>query len=568
MPRDMTGVDNWTLIDQFTRLVGQGYVITNPRTMERFCKGFRTGEGKAIAVVRPGTLLEQWRVLQACVQADKIVIMQAANTGLTEGSTPNGTYDREVVIISTNRMDQIQVVDNGRQVISFPGATLFSLEKLLAPLGRQPHSVIGSSCIGASIMGGVCNNSGGSLIERGPSYTELSLYAQITAEGRLELVNHLGIALGDDPETVLTRLEQGAYSAADFEETNAKASDTDYHRRVREVDEDSPARFNADPRRLHEASGCAGKLAVFAARLDTYPKNDAEKVFYIGAKDPADLTRLRRDILKDFKTLPVSAEYMHAEAYDISKVYGKDTLVMIDKLGTDRLPAIFAAKGWFDARLNKLPLLPGNLIDRMMQLVFRLWPNPLPKRMDAFRDRFDHHLILKMRDEGIDEADAYLSQALDGQGADWFACTAREGKIAGLHRFAAAGAAVRYMAVHDGKVADIIPLDIALRRNDQDWFEVLPPDIEEAISQKLYYGHFFCHVLHQDYVVKKGYDPKQIKAKMLELLDKRGAKYPAEHNVGHLYKAEEPLAEHYRCCDPTNSMNPGIGKMSKAKDYA
>ena len=271
-------IDNATLIDRFTRIVGQGYVITNPRSMERFCKGYRSGEGEAIAVVRPGTLVEQWRVLKACVEADRIVIMQAANTGLTEGSTPSGSYDRDVVVISTNRMDQIQLVDEGTQVISFPGATLFSLEKLLAPLGRQPHSVIGSSCIGASIMGGVCNNSGGSLIERGPSYTELSLYAQITAEGRLELVNHLGIELGDTPETILKRLERGDYTASDFEDTNAKASDTDYHQRVRSVDEDSPARFNADPRRLHEASGCAGKLAVFAARLGAETKRAAEQV--------------------------------------------------------------------------------------------------------------------------------------------------------------------------------------------------------------------------------------------------------------------------------------------------
>ncbi|MEO1638526.1 MAG: lactate dehydrogenase, partial [Pseudomonadota bacterium] len=50
--------------------------------------------------------------------------------------------------------------------------------------------------------------------------------------------------------------------------------------------------------------------------------------------------------------------------------------------------------------------------------------------------------------------------------------------------------------------------------------------------------------------------------------DQRGAKYPAEHNVGNLYHAEEPLADHYRSCDPTNTLNPGIGKMSKRKNYA
>ncbi|MEM9974790.1 MAG: D-lactate dehydrogenase [Pseudomonadota bacterium] len=556
------------LIETFQKIVGSRYVITNPRSMERFCKGFRSGGGTALAVVRPGTLLEQWRVLKACVEADKIVIMQAANTGLTEGSTPSGSYDRDAVVISTNRMDQIQLLREGKQIVSFPGATLFALEKLLAPLERQPHSVIGSSCIGASIIGGVCNNSGGALIERGPSYTELSLHARISEDGTLELVNHLGLALGDDPETILTRLENGDYTAADVEETNLKASDTEYHRRVREVDEDTPARFNADTRRLYEAAGCAGKLAVFAVRLDTYPKNTQEQVFYLGTSDPNAFTKLRRDILQDFKHLPVSGEYMHAECYDISKTYGKDTLVMIDKLGTDRLPTIFALKGWVDARLNKLPILPKNLSDRFMQVVSRLWPNPLPRRMEMFRKRFDHHLILKMHDDGIAEAERYLSRNFDEATSDWFACTPREGKIAGLHRFAAAGAAIRYQAVNTGRVSDILALDIALRRNDREWFEVLPPEIEQAISHKLYYGHFFCHVLHQDYVVKAGYDPKEIKAKMLDLLDKRGARYPAEHNVGHLYNASGGLAAFYKACDPTNSLNPGIGKTSKKKHYA
>ena len=32
-----------------------------------------------LALIRPGNLVEQWRVLQACAAAGKIVIMQAAN---------------------------------------------------------------------------------------------------------------------------------------------------------------------------------------------------------------------------------------------------------------------------------------------------------------------------------------------------------------------------------------------------------------------------------------------------------------------------------------------------------
>ncbi len=41
--------------------------------------------------------------------------------------------------------------------------------------------------------------------------------------------------------------------------------------------------------------------------------------------------------------------------------------------------------------------------------------------------------------------------------------------------------------------------------------------------------------------MKKGVDVHALKAQMLELLQARGAQYPAEHNVGHLYKAPETL---------------------------
>jgi hypothetical protein len=46
-----------------------------------------------------------------------------------------------------------------------------------------------------------------------------------------------------------------------------------------------------------------------------------------------------------------------------------------------------------------------------------------------------------------------------------------------LHRFAAVGAANRYRAVQEHEVEDILALNVALRRNDQDWFEALPPEI-------------------------------------------------------------------------------------------
>ncbi|HAP83070.1 MAG TPA: D-lactate dehydrogenase, partial [Enterobacteriaceae bacterium] len=57
---------------------------------------------------------------------------------------------------------------------------------------------------------------------------------------------------------------------------------------------------------LFEASGCAGKLAVFAVRLDTFPALKNQQVFYIGTNDASVLTEIRRHILANFRNLPVA----------------------------------------------------------------------------------------------------------------------------------------------------------------------------------------------------------------------------------------------------------------------
>jgi D-lactate dehydrogenase, membrane binding len=77
---------------------------------------------------------------------------------------------------------------------------------------------------------------------------------------------------------------------------------------------------------------------------------------------------------------------------------------------------------------------------------------------------------------------------------DFFECADDEGDKAFLHRFATAGAAIRYRAIRRREVEDIVALDVALRRNDPDWVDSLPDDVAKPIMHKLYYGHFFCHV--------------------------------------------------------------------------
>ena len=559
----MTGSE---IIEQLKLVVGHKGVLSSKSKTAYYRSGFRSGFGGSVGVVFPKSLIELWETLKVCVDANCAIIMQATKTGLTEGSSPSGfDYDREVIIINITRIKKIILLDGGKQVIAFPGSTLHELEGELSSIKRAPHSVIGSTTIGATIVGGIANNAGGALCKRGSSYTELSLYARVNEEGNLELINHLGIEnLGETPEEIFENLEKGSFSKEDIQGMDKAASDREYQNRIRNIDAEIPNRYNADPHRLYEVSGSAGKVVAFAVRVDTYPMPKEKKVFYLGTNNPNDFSKLRKDILKNFSELPEMCEYMNREIFDTAKKYGKDVFLSIKHIGTKRLPKLYAIKSNMEYYLNKIPLVPKFLPDQILYYLSRLFPEHLPKRLIDYRNQYEHYLILDMSDEGIDEARKYLEKEWSSlEGVGFFECNEDEQKSALMHRFAAAGAAIRYQTIHQRKTEEVLALDIALLGNDTEWMEKIPDEIKEDLDLSLYYGHFMCHVFHHDYILKKGTNIKAVKENLLKRLDQKSAKYPAEHNVGHMYKADESLQKHYRDLDPTNTFNPGIGFTDK-----
>ena len=552
-------------------ILGQQQVLTESEQTKPYTTGIRVGQGAACAVVMPKTMLQLWNTLELCVKLDKIIIIQAANTGLTGGSTPDGdNYERDVVVINTLNLNKIILLQGGNQVLAFAGSSLYQLEEQLSPLGRGPHSVIGSSCIGASVVGGICNNSGGNLVNRGPAYTEYSLFAQLNRDGKLELVNHLGIELGTSPEEILTTLQNTNFNTEDLANGERLASDHEYQKRVRNVSSPLPARFNADKRRLREASGCAGKLAVFAVRLDTFPKPKTEKVFYLGTNKPEQLTELRKQILTGFEHLPDMGEYLHRSYFDGADLYCKDAYLAIKYFGTGFIPKLFGIKRNVDRIVSQwpAPLFQDHFSDRTLHCISQMAPDHLPARMRTFRDQYEHHMIILASDQSIKETQELLEESWQSDDDHaYFECTESEGKAALLHRYVAGNAPARYQILNQDNSGELLPLDIALPRNCETWHKLLPEEILSQMAESFQMAHFLCMVFHWDFVVRKGVDAVELKNKILALLDQAGAKYPAEHNVGHLYKAETDLSNFYKKIDPTNSFNPGIGKTSKLKNY-
>ncbi len=555
------------LHNKIINIVGKNNFFIDEKEKTPYITGWRTESGECEFVVLPNSLLNMWNVLKLCIENNKYILMQAANTSLTGGSTPNGKYNKGLVIINTTKLKTIIPIKNGNQILAFPGSTLYDLEKKIKPYNRAPHSEIGSSCIGASVVGGVCNNSGGALIKRGPAYTELSLFASVNINGELELQNKLGVELGNSPEDILKNLDNNNFNDENIKNSNSKASSTDYKNIIKDINANSPARYNADSKRLYDASGCSGKLAVFAVRLDTFKKENKERTFYYNTNNPHDLTILRKKILTEVDELPIYAEYMHNDAYEVSKKYGKDAFYLIYYLGTSTMPFFYKTKSKLERFFKNSRFFSHRTLDLLLNALVKILPNHMPKLFDNLNKDYKHHLILKC-DQRIYNDVLKVSKNIfaENNNNNFLICNSRESKKLTLNRFVFAGASARCANLSKQANPELLPLDVALKRNDDNWFHDISIDSKEDVLKTLTVAHFFCLVFHREYVIKKGKDNNKVKNKLLRWFDKIEAKYPAEHNVGHMYEADDNLRKFYQRLDPTNTFNPGIGfKKSQNK---
>ena len=164
---------------------------------------------------------------------------------------------------------------------------------------------------------------------------------------------------------------------------------------------------------------------------------------------------------------------------------------------------LFEFKRRIDLFAQKFRLLPNKLSDKLLQFLSYLLPNHLPYRMEQYRNKYEHHWIIEMSDDGILEAKTFFNHFFQKNEGDFFECDQREAEKAILHRFVAASSLPRYKIMNEESTGEMLSLDIALPRNEENWFEELPPEIESLFKIKLYYGHLFCHVIHQNYLLKK-----------------------------------------------------------------
>ena len=260
---------------------------------------------------------------------------------------------------------------------------------------------------------------------------------------------------------------------------------------------------------------------------------------------------------------------MHRSYFDGSDKYCKDTFSFIKYFGTSSIPKLLFFKRNIDRFLSKALFLPAQTSDRVLQCLSSFLPDQLSRRVRDYRNQFEHYLLILASDQCIDDIEKLLVKETNNkEDYDFIKCHDSEGKDLLLHRYVAGSAPMRFGLLREHSVGELLPLDVALPRNCEVWHEIFTSELKSEMAEFFQMGHFFCMVFHWDIVLKKGVDLLEFKNKILRKLEAYGAKYPAEHNVGHMYQAEIQLENFYKQLDPTNSFNPGIGKTSKKINYS
>jgi FAD/FMN-containing dehydrogenase len=154
-----TGTD---VVSSLRATLGPDAVLTEAHDLARYEKGWRYGQGRARAVVRPASTAEVSRALALATAARVRVLPQGANTGLVGASTPDGSGD--MLVLSLERMARGLEIDAVDRTVAADGGVLLS--QLEAALGEQ--GLMFPIDLGAdpTVGGMVATNAGGTRLLR------------------------------------------------------------------------------------------------------------------------------------------------------------------------------------------------------------------------------------------------------------------------------------------------------------------------------------------------------------------------------------------------------------------
>ncbi|WP_428492797.1 FAD-binding oxidoreductase [Rhodopila sp.] len=156
---DRAGVPT-AVLDTIRTIVGDRGILTEPTDTAPYAEDWRRlYQGRASAVIRPGTTAELAAVVALCARSGTPIVPQGGNTSMVGGAVPN--EDGSELILSTVRLNRIRDLDAADLTLTIEaGVTLKAAQLAAAEQGcLLPLSI---SSEGSAQIGGVlATNAGG-----------------------------------------------------------------------------------------------------------------------------------------------------------------------------------------------------------------------------------------------------------------------------------------------------------------------------------------------------------------------------------------------------------------------
>ncbi|MRW83695.1 FAD-binding protein [Pseudoduganella sp. FT26W] len=172
-------------LTQCRGILGDAYVLDAPADMAPFLTDWRGRfTGKALAVLRPGSVQQVAALVRACAEHRVALVPQGGNTGLVLGSVPDASGAQ--VVLSLARLNSIRQVDPVNRTMTVDaGCILQQIQEAAAAEGCLfPLSLAAEgSC---TIGGNLSTNAGGTAVLRYGNTRELCLGLEVvTPQGEI-----------------------------------------------------------------------------------------------------------------------------------------------------------------------------------------------------------------------------------------------------------------------------------------------------------------------------------------------------------------------------------------------
>ncbi|HEY1091821.1 MAG TPA: FAD-binding oxidoreductase [Burkholderiaceae bacterium] len=172
------------LLDEMKGLLGSANVLCDGDLSAYEQDWRRRYQGRALAILRPGTTEEVAAIVRACAKHDVSIVTQGGNTGLVGGGVPDASGQQ--VVLHLGRMNRVRAIDAPNLTMTVEaGCILQAVQAEAAAAGFLfPLSLAAEgSC---TIGGNLATNAGGTQVLRYGNARDLCLGLEVvTASGEI-----------------------------------------------------------------------------------------------------------------------------------------------------------------------------------------------------------------------------------------------------------------------------------------------------------------------------------------------------------------------------------------------